>query len=210
MTLAHLGTFALAATVLIVIPGPSVTFIVGQAPARGRRTAAVTVFGNAAGAYLQVAVVALGLGLTVEHSIALFDVVKLLGAAYLLWLGIRALLRRGDLAAELALGSPVSAPTAFRQGFFVGASNPKTIIFFSAFLPEFVSRGAGSVPGQLLLLGLVYAVIALASDSVWGLAAGTLRQWLQGSPRRMRLVGGAGGLAMIGLGIGIALTGRKD
>ncbi len=158
MTLAHLGAFALAATVLIVIPGPSVTFIVGQALARGRRTAAVTVFGNAAGAYLQVAVVALGLGLTVEHSIALFDAVKLLGAAYLLWLGIRALLRRGDLAAELALGSPVTAPTAFRQGFFVGASNPKTIIFFSAFLPEFVSRGAGSVPGQLLLLGLVYAV----------------------------------------------------
>ena len=73
-----------------------------------------------------------------------------------------------------------------------------------------MSRSAGSVPEQLLLLGLVYAVIALASDSVWGLAAGTLRQWLQGSPRRMRLVGGAGGLAMIGLGIGIALTGRKD
>jgi threonine/homoserine/homoserine lactone efflux protein len=210
MTLTHLWAFALAATVLIVVPGPSVAFIVGQALARGRRTAAVTVFGNAAGAYLQVAIVALGLGLTVEHSIAVFDAVKLLGAAYLVWLGVRTLSGRRDLAGGLAIGEPVSAPTAFRQGFFVGATNPKTIIFFSAFLPEFVSRGTGSVPEQLLLLGLVYVAIAVASDSIWGLAAGSLREWLRGSPRRMRMVGDAGGLAMIGLGLSIALTGRKD
>ena len=107
-------------------------------------------------------------------------------------------------------GGTLTSTAAFWQGLIVGAPNPKTIIFFTALLPSFVVRTAGAVPGQLLLLGLVYAVIALVCDSVWGCAAGSLREWLGRSPHRLRLIGGAGGLAQIGVGLGLAVTGRKD
>jgi threonine/homoserine/homoserine lactone efflux protein len=210
MTLAHLGTFALASLVIVAVPGPSVMFIVGQAFSRGRRTAAVTVFGNAVGAYLQVVLVAFGIGLLVERSLAVFDVMKLLGAAYLVCIGVRAFLRRGSVQTDLAAESALSTPAALRQGLLIGASNPKTIVFFTALLPSFVVRGAGAVPAQLLLLGLVYVVIALMGDSAWGLAAGSVREWFGRSPRRLRVVGGAGGLAIIGVGISLAVSGRKD
>jgi threonine/homoserine/homoserine lactone efflux protein len=185
-------------------------FIVGQAFSRGRRTAAVTVFGNAVGAYLQVVLVAFGIGLLVERSLAVFDVMKLLGAAYLVCIGVRAFLRRGSVQTDLAAESALSTPAALRQGLLIGASNPKTIVFFTALLPSFVVRGAGAVPAQLLLLGLVYVVIALMGDSAWGLAAGSVREWFGRSPRRLRVVGGAGGLAIIGVGISLAVSGRKD
>ncbi len=210
MTLAHLGTFALASLVIVAVPGPSVMFIVGQAFSRGRRTAAVTVFGNAVGAYLQVVLVAFGIGLLVERSLAVFDVMKLLGAAYLVCIGVRAFLRRGSVQTDLAAESALSTPAALRQGLLIGASNPKTIVFFTALLPSFVVRGAGAVPAQLLLLGLVYVVIAVMGDSAWGLAAGSVREWFGRSPRRLRVVGGAGGLAIIGVGISLAVSGRKD
>ena len=209
MTATHLGAFALASLVIVAIPGPSVMFIVGQAPARGRQAAAITVCGNAVGAYLQVVVVAFGIGILVERSIALFTALKFLGAAYLVLLGVRALRGRGELHTVASNGGTLTSRAAFRQGLVVGVSNPKTIIFCTALLPSFVVRNAGAVPGQLLLLGLVYAVIALVCDSVWGCAAGSLRGWLGRSPHRLRLVGGAGGLALIGVGLGLAVTGRK-
>lgn len=92
----------------------------------------------------------------------------------------------------------------------MGVANPKTIVFFAAVLPQFVDRGQGHVVAQMLLLGLVFNAIALASDSVWGLTAATARTWFARSPRRLSLIGGAGGLTMIGLGIGVAATGRTD
>jgi threonine/homoserine/homoserine lactone efflux protein len=89
-------------------------------------------------------------------------------------------------------------------------ANPKTMVFFAAVLPQFVDRGSGHVVAQMLLLGLVFNVLALACDSVWGLAAATARDWFARSPRRLSLVGGAGGLTMMGLGVTVAVTGRKD
>ena len=92
----------------------------------------------------------------------------------------------------------------------MGVSNPKTVIFLAAILPEFVTRSAGRVPEQILLLGLVFSVIALVSDNVWGITAGTARSWFARSPKRLQLVGGLGGLAIIAIGVRLALTGRKD
>jgi threonine/homoserine/homoserine lactone efflux protein len=104
----------------------------------------------------------------------------------------------------------ISARRTIRDGFVVGFANPKAIVFFGAILPQFVNRPAGHVPLQMALLALIPATIALVSDSIWGFAAGTARDWFAKSPRRLELVGGAGGLTMIGLGTSLAFTGRKN
>jgi threonine/homoserine/homoserine lactone efflux protein len=140
----------------------------------------------------------------------IFTAIKLCGAAYLVLLGVRALRRRHEHAGvPEAQGSRGGLRAAF-DGFLVGVANPKTAVFFAAVLPQFVDRERGGVPIQMCLLGLIFAVIALVCDSAWGLAAGGARAWFGRSPRRLAMVGGAGGLAMIGLGIGVAVTGRKD
>jgi threonine/homoserine/homoserine lactone efflux protein len=197
--------------VLIAIPGPSVLFTVSRAIALGRVAGVATVAGNTVGAFTQVVAVAFGIGPLVERSVALFTVVKLAGACYLVYLGVQAVRHRHSLAA--ALGAQVERKTAARivlDGFLVGVSNPKVIVFFAAMLPQFVDRQAGHVPVQIILLGAIFAGVALISDSTWAVAAGTVRAWLAGSPRRLALLGGTGGLTMIGIGMGLALTGRKD
>jgi threonine/homoserine/homoserine lactone efflux protein len=212
----HLLAFALTAFVIIVIPGPSVMFIVGRALAHGKRAALLTVIGNTVGEYVQVIVVAVGIGVLVERSILLFDVVKLAGAAYLVWLGVQAFRQRRTLesvvtASSGALASePVSNRRIALEGWVVGASNPKTIIFLTAVLPQFVDKASGHVPVQILALGAVFSGIALVSDGIWGLLAGLFRSWFARSPRRLELVGGVGGLAIVAVGVGLALSGRKD
>jgi len=208
----HLLAFALTAFVIIVIPGPSVMFIVGRALAHGKRAALLTVVGNTLGEYVQVIVVAVGIGLLVERSILVFDIVKLGGAAYLVWLGVEAFRKRRSLESVVAVAgaSPTGSWRMAVQGFVVGASNPKTIIFLTAILPQFVDKASRHVPLQILALGAVFSVIALVSDSLWGLAAGMFRSWFARSPRRLELVGGLGGLAIVSVGVGLALSGRKD
>ena len=203
--------FAVASFVLIVVPGPGVLFVVGRALAHGRRTAITTAAGHAAGNYVVAACVALGLGTLLQRSAQLFVAVKLAGAVYLIWLGVQAVRHRGELASAMANAVPARAGwLALRDGFVVGVTNPKAFILFGAILPQFVNRGAGHVPAQMLLLALVSVSIGVLSDSAWGLAASGVRAWFARSPRRFALVGGAGGLAMIGLGVTVALTGRKD
>lgn len=203
--------FALTALVIVVIPGPSVMFIVSRALAYGRRAAALTVIGNALGEYVQVIAVAFGIGLLAERAVALFTILKLIGAAYLVYLGVKTIRDRRSLGSMV---DPALVSRADRryllQGFLVGVSNPKTVIFLAAILPEFVTRSAGRVPEQILLLGLVFSVIALVSDNVWGITAGTARSWFARSPKRLQLVGGLGGPAIIAIGVRLALTGRKD
>jgi len=202
--------FGLASLLIIVIPGPSVLFVVGRALAYGRRTALVSVVGNEVGALVVVCAVAFGVGAVVERSVLVFTVVKLCGAAYLVFLGIRALVRGG---AHAGLDGDPSGRGGWRaglDGFLVGVANPKTVVFFAAVLPQFIDRDRGGVPGQMLVLGLIFVLIALVCDSAWSLAASGARAWFGRSPRRLRIVGGAGGLSMIGLGLGIAVTGRKD
>lgn len=206
-----LVAFALVSFLLIVIPGPSVMFVVGRALSLGRRAALVTVAGNAAGFYVQVVLVAVGLGAIVERSVAAFTFVKLLGAAYLVYLGVQAIVhRRVNAGLPLDTVASVNHRSVFVDGFVVGVANPKTIIFFVATLPQFVDPGAAPAGVQMLSLGVLFAVIALVSDSAWGLAAGTARTWLARSPRRLELVGAAGGVAIVGLGVRLALTSRTD
>ena len=208
---ADLSGYALASFVLIVIPGPSVLFVVGRALAYGRRTALATVLGNAAGNYVVAICVAVGIGTLVQRSAQAFTVVKLIGAGYLIWLGIQAWRHRGSLAGAFAEAAPArSGRQALREGFVVGVTNPKALILFGAVLPHFVNRSAGDVPVQMLLLSLVSIGIGLMSDSTWGLTASQLRTWFARSPRRFAIVGGAGGLAMIGVGVTVAVTGRSS
>jgi threonine/homoserine/homoserine lactone efflux protein len=201
--------YAVASAILIVIPGPSVLFTVGRALAYGRRAALATVVGNVAGNYLVATCVALGLGSLVQRSAQVFLAVKLAGALYLIYLGVQAIRHRGTLAGAFAAGVPArSDARAARDGFLVGVTNPKAFILFGAVLPQFVDRAAGHVPVQMLLLAVISVTIGLLSDSTWALAAGGLRAWFARSPRRFAVVGGAGGLAMIGVGVSVAVTGR--
>jgi threonine/homoserine/homoserine lactone efflux protein len=197
--------------VLIVVPGPGVLFVVGRALAGGRRTVLATAAGHATGNYVVAACVAFGLGTLLERSAPAFLVIKLAGAAYLVWLGIQAIRRRDSLASAMSeAAAPRTGWRALRDGFTVGVTNPKSLILFGAILPQFVNRDAGHVPAQMLLLALVSVSIGAVTDSAWGLAASGVRAWFAKSPRRFALVGGAGGLAMIGVGVTVALTGRKD
>lgn len=207
----HLLAFTVTAFVLIAIPGPSVLFTVSRAITLGRAAGVATVAGNTVGAFAQVVAVAFGIGPLVERSVLLFTLLKLAGAAYLIFLGAQAIRHRRSLAE--ALGAKIEPKSATRiviDGFTVGVTNPKVIVFFAAMLPQFVDRQSGNVPVQIIALGAIFAAIALFSDSTWALAAGTVRSRLANSPRRLELVGGAGGLAMIAIGTRLALTGRND
>ncbi|QKW23774.1 LysE family translocator [Kitasatospora sp. NA04385] len=207
----RLLAFAAMSFLLIVIPGPSVLFVIGRALAQGRRAALTTVAGNSTGAYALVVAVAFGVGAVVERSVLLFTLLKLAGAGYLVFLGVRAWRERGSLRAAFSeAGAARGGLRTFWEGFTVGVTNPKTIVFFAAVLPQFVDRDQGRVPAQMLLLGLVFNLIAVVSDMAWGLVAATARGWFARSPRRLSLVGGVGGIAMIGLGVTVAATGRKD
>jgi threonine/homoserine/homoserine lactone efflux protein len=198
--------FLAGSAVFIQVPGPSLLFTIGRALTVGRRDALLSVVGNGLGLLAQVACVALGLGAVVAASSTAYLVVKLLGAAYVVWLGVQAIRHRADarlamLTSDHAHG-PASRPsTALRIGFTVGLTNPKTLVFFTAFLPQFVNADAGHAPLQLLVLGTVFAALAIASDSVWALVAGRARAWFGAQPRRLDHLSAAGGGMMVALGV---------
>ncbi len=203
--------FAVACLIVIAIPGPSVLFVIGRALAHGRRTALASVAGNVAGVQVVALSVALGIGTLVQRSDLVFTVVKLGGAAYLVWLGVQAIRHRRSLAAAMEAATvPRGTWRAAGEGFVVGVANPKAYVLYAAVLPQFANPAAGHVTLQLVILCLVSLPIGLISDGTWGLAASGVRSWFARSPRRLELVGGLGGLAIIGLGVTLAFTGRKD
>jgi threonine/homoserine/homoserine lactone efflux protein len=207
----RLLAFGAMSFLLIVIPGPSVLFVIGRALAHGRRAALTTVVGNTLGAYVLVAAVAFGIGPIVERSVIVFTALKLAGAVYLIYLGVKAFRERDSLSTALTADSPARNPLrTLWDGFAVGVSNPKTIVFFAAVLPQFIDPIRGHIVVQMLTLGMIFNVIALVSDSLWGIVASQARDWFGRSPRRLSLVGGVGGLTMIGLGVTVAVTGRKE
>jgi len=207
----HVLTFAAAAVVLIVVPGPSVLFIISRGVSLGRQAAVMTVAGNTLGVFVQVLAVSAGLGALVARSIALFTTIKLVGAGYLVYLGVQAFRHRRRLAEALDVPTaPMGLRRVVREGFVVGLSNPKAIVFFAAVLPQFVQPSRGHAGIQMAGLGLVFCAIAIVSDGTWALVSGTAREWLGRKPERLSVIGGAGGLAIIGLGVRLALTGRKD
>ncbi|GAA1946991.1 LysE family translocator [Nocardioides panacihumi] len=205
-SLSQFVAFLVASILFIQVPGPSLLFTLGRALTVGRRDALLSVVGNALGLTLQVVGVSVGLGALVAASAEAFTVLKLAGAAYVVYLGVQAIRHRS--AARLALEARTTArrTTAWesvRTGLVVGATNPKTIVFFAAFLPQFVNDHAPAGP-QLLELGLVFGALACASDSCWALAAGKARDWFARKPKRLDHLGATGGVMMIGLGATLA------
>ena len=206
----NLWAFIVASIVLIVIPGPSVLFVIGRSLALGRLGGLLSVVGNALGMVPLVAAVALGVGALVAQSVVIFTIIKFAGALYLVYLGVQAIRHRADAAA--AVNGAVATRSHWRQlgeGFIVGVTNPKTIAFFVAVLPQFVDFTAGSIPLQLFELGVVFIVLALICDSIWALAASAARNWFARSPKRAAHLAATGGVMMIGLGGVLALTGNK-
>ena len=205
-----LAAFVLASFILVVVPGPSVLFVISRGVALGRKAAVLTVLGNEIGLLIQVLLVAAGIGSLVERSVVAYEVLRLAGAAYIVYLGVQAIRHRRALSTVLDVTATRSTRHIVREGFVVGITNPKAIVFFTAVLPQFVDPDGAAVPMQMVLLGLISVTVAFVSDSAWGVLAGTARAWLSGAPHRLERLGGAGGLMMIGLGARLAVTGRKD
>lgn len=209
ITAQQLVRFAIASFIIIVIPGPSVLFVISRGVALGRRAAIATVFGNAIGATIQGLLVVFGLGTLVTKSIFAYTVVKFGGALYLVYLGWSAFKHRKSLAVDQSsVAVKKGSSQIMREGFVVGISNPKIIVFFSATLPQFIERDRGSVTIQMLCLLAVFSVIGLISDGIWGLLSGSVRGWFAGSPQRLEGLVGIGGIAIMGLGVRLAITGR--
>jgi threonine/homoserine/homoserine lactone efflux protein len=199
--------FVVASLLFIQVPGPSLLFMLGRALTVSLREALVSVTGNALGLVVQVLLVAVGLGAVVAASATAYTALKVVGAAYVVWLGIQAIRHRGDARVALLTGErpPERTAAALRTGFVVGVTNPKTIVFFVAFLPQFTAAGSPAGP-QIALLGLVFGLLAVASDSIWALVAGRARLWFSRRPKRLDTMSTAGGVMMISLGATMAAT----
>lgn len=207
--MANLIAFGLASIPLIIIPGPSVLFTIGRSLALGRVGGFLSVVGNVSGALVIAIAIAFGLGTLLEQSVVAFTIVKILGAAYVIFLGIQAIRHRQQKAD--AIIAPVSRRGAMRMvwdGFAVGVTNAKSIVFMVAVLPLFIDRSAGNIPFQLFLLGLVFVLVAFISDSAWAIAAGAARDWFARSPRRIATLSATGGVLMIGVGAAVLFVGH--
>ncbi len=203
--------FLVASILFIQVPGPSLLFTIGRALTVGRRDALLSVVGNGLGLMAQVLLVAIGLGAVVAASASAYTAIKLVGAGYVIYLGVQAIRHRRD--ARLAMEASVSevplrstALRSVRTGMVVGATNPKTIVFFVAFLPQFTDEAAGSPGAAIALLGIVFGAMAIASDTVWALAASKAREWFSRRPHRLDRLGAAGGVMMVGLGTTMAVA----
>jgi threonine/homoserine/homoserine lactone efflux protein len=204
----RLPEYIVAAMVIILAPGPSVLFVIARAIAWGRATAVFTVAGNVTGAFSLSVFVALGLGPVLERSEVAYVAVQWAGGLYLIYLGIEAIWKRTVHAADMANQGDVapSSRRSIRDGFWVGALNPKGVVFFAAVLPQFIDRERGSVTAQLIFLGAVFAILAFVSDGSWGVLAGTARNWLATDSKRLERLRATGGVIMILLGIQVLVS----
>ena len=204
-----LAVFMLAAFLLAVVPGPAVVYIVAQSVDGGRLAGVVSALGIATGGLVHVAAAAIGLSSLLVSSALAFEIVKYAGAVYLVVLGVRRLLAK-DAEGEVDVPRERSLRRLYGQGVVVNVLNPKTAIFFFAFLPQFIDPDAGWVPGQIALLGLVFIAVAFASDCAYALAAGTAGRWLRDSRGYLRVQRWVSGSVFVGLGLATALSGSKS
>jgi len=209
-----LALFAVAAVTLLLIPGPAVLYIVTRTLDQGRAAGLASVCGVHVGTLLHVAAAALGLSALLVSSATAYDTVRWLGAAYLVWLGVRRLLARDEDVPEAATGPDARRRPGlgriFAQGVVVNVLNPKTALFFFAFLPQFVDTSRGSVPFQVVVLGAAFVLLGLLSDGAYALLASTGAGWLRRRPqvaRASRLVSGG---VLISLGVTTALAGSRS
>lgn len=209
---ANLLAFALVAVPIILVPGPTVLFVIGRSLALGKVGGLLSVVGNAIACAVIAAAVALGVGYLIAESAVVFTAIKIAGALYLIYLGIQAIRHRKASAAAVVDAQPASRSVLrlLVQGFIVGISNPKTVVFFLAVLPQFVDYRAGNVQLQLLIFGVLFVSFALISDGAWALAAGVARDWFAKSTRRIEIMGATGGVLMIGLGTASLFVGHGE
>lgn len=204
---ASLLIFITAAVVLVVTPGPAVLYIVGRSLEQGRIAGIVSALGIASAGVVHVVLAVLGVSAILTQSEVAFTLIKYAGAAYLIYLGARTLLTKVKNPTDLTFNR-MSLSQIYRQGVIVNMLNPKTALFFLAFLPQFVNPERGSVTAQLLMLGVIFVTIAVVSDGVYGIAAGSIRELLLTKPRTMQWQKYISGTIYIGLGILTALSGQ--
>jgi threonine/homoserine/homoserine lactone efflux protein len=202
------GMFVVASLVLLLTPGPAVLYIVARSVAQGRAAGLVSVLGIHLGTIVHVAAAAVGLSALLVSSALAFAIVKYLGAAYLVWIGVRTLTAKDpDPEAPAVPAEPLHR--SFRDGFVVNLLNPKTAIFFLAFLPQFVDPARGALHWQILVLGLTFMGLGLVSDGMFAVAAGAAGEFLRRSRRFLRFQRWFAGTSFIGLGVTAALATRK-
>jgi hypothetical protein len=203
--LQNIVTFIAFALVIIAIPGPSVMFAISRALVLGKRGAVLTVVGNGIGVFGQALAVSIGLGVLIQSNDVLMHVIRLAGAAFLMYLGITAIRHRRD---GLDLSAPATVPTSshiLRESIVVGLSNPKTIVFFSAAFPQFVVSDGSPIVWQMIELSVIFVVFGISGDAIYALSAGAARDWFAQSPSRVVTMRTIGGIAMTTLGLITAL-----
>jgi threonine/homoserine/homoserine lactone efflux protein len=200
----NLALFIPAALALLLTPGPVVLYVVTRSIDQGRKAGLVSVLGSGLGNLVHVAAAALGLSAILLSSSLVFDIVKYLGAAYLIYLGIRKLLAKNEVTTQVAKHE--SMWRIFSQGMIVAIFNPKTALFFFAFLPQFVDPAKGAVGLQILILGVILVTMGMTTDTVYALTAGTVGRWLRGNLKYLRFQRYFTGSVYIGLGITAALA----
>ncbi len=204
----RLPEYIVAAMVIILAPGPSVLFVIARAIAWGRKTAVFTVAGNVTGAFALSTLVAIGLGPILQKSDLAYAAIQWGGGLYLMYLGVDAVRHRRVHAEDMRNQGDIAPRIArsMRDGFWVGALNPKGLVFYAAILPQFVDREKGNVALQLIFLGAIFSILAFISDGSWGLLAGTARQWLATDPKRLEKLRATGGTVMVILGISVLIS----
>jgi threonine/homoserine/homoserine lactone efflux protein len=206
---ANLGLFISAALVLLLVPGPAVLYIVARSVEQGRLAGFVSDLGIHTATLVHVAAASLGLSAILASSALAFSVVKYAGAAYLIWLGLKKIFGRAE---AIDLDVPLqghSYARLFRDGFIVNLLNPKTALFFLAFLPQFVEVDRGHVAMQIAVLGLLFTVLGFITDGCYALAAGTAGQWLKRSRGYLKFERYVSGVLFIGLGLTAAFAGNQ-
>jgi len=197
-----------AALALLLVPGPAVLYITARSANQGRLAGLVSVLAIESANFLQAVAATLGLSAILLSSALAFDVVKYLGAAYLIYLGIRKLLTREETAGDETI-KPESLARIYWQGFAINLLNPKTALFYFAFLPQFVDPAKGNVTGQTLMLGAIFVGMACITDSMYALVTSSLAKRLRGSRHFQKGQRYFAGWVYVGLGITTALTGSK-
>jgi threonine/homoserine/homoserine lactone efflux protein len=203
----NLAQFVLASVAIILVPGPSVMFVIARAVAWGRMSALLTALGNALGMLLLSVFIAVGLGPLLQRYELLLIVVQVLGGMYLIHLGIDAWRHRQEHADDMVKIEEVKPSNyqILRQGFTVGALNPKALVFFSAVFPQFVDPDVGSITIQLLIFGAIFTALALLLDGTWGVLVGSSRDWFVTSRNRLVFLRTVGAVVMIALGLGVMI-----
>ncbi len=204
----NLILFIAAALILFVTPGPAVLYIVARSIEQGRTAGIVSVLGISAGSLFHIAAAAFGVSALLASSALMFNFVKYLGAAYLIYLGVRKFLAR-DETEQAAAFEHKKLSRIFYQGVIVNLLNPKTALFFFAFLPQFVDVSKGAVTMQILLLGIIFVALGILSDGLWAVAAGTAGNWLKKNARFLRAQRYFSGSVLIAMGVATAVSGSN-